>query len=76
MTPMATDDVFTARIGRMIDLSHPLVMPARPMSWDELEKTLVPVFAHRGRQGKVTQQTGLFGASLAVAGAGVTTSGE
>ena len=46
---MATDDFFRARIDQMIDLSHPLAVLARRMPWEELEKTLAPVFAHRDR---------------------------
>ena len=60
----------------MIDLSHPLAVLARRMPWGELEKTLAPVFAHRDRQGRVTQQPGLFGPSLEVAGAGVSNAGR
>ena len=55
---MVTDDFLRARIDQMIDLSHPLAVLARHMPWDELEKTLAPVFAHRDRQGRVTQQPG------------------
>ena len=73
---MATDDFFRARIDQMIDLSHPLAVLARRMPWGELEKTLAPVFAHRDRQGRVTQQPGLFGPSLEVAGAGVSNAGR
>ena len=73
---MATDDFFRARIDQMIDLSRPLAVLARRMPWGELEKTLAPVFAHRDRQGRVTQQPGLFGPSLEVAGAGVSNAGR
>ena len=73
---MATDDFFRARIEQMIDLSHPLAVLAQRMPWGELEKTLAPVFAHRDRQGRVTQQPGLFGPSLEVAGAGVSNAGR
>ena len=73
---MATDDFFRARIDQMIDLSHPLAVLAQRMPWGELEKTLAPVFAHRDRQGRVTQQPGLFGPSLEVAGAGVSNAGR
>ena len=73
---MATDDFFRARIDQMIDLSHPLAVLARRMPWEELEKTLAPVFAHRDRQGRVTQQPGLFGPSLEVVGAGVSNAGR
>ena len=66
---MATDDFFRARIDQMIELSHPLAVLARRMPWEELEKTLAPVFAHRdrqGRQGRVTQQPGLFGLTFVI----------
>ena len=63
---MATDDFFRARIDQMIDLSQPLAVLARRMPWEELEKTLAPVFAHRDRQGRVTQQLGLFGLTFVI----------
>jgi IS5 family transposase len=73
---MATDDFFRARLDQMIDLRHPLAVLATRMPWADIEASLAPAFAHRDRKGRVVEGADMFGATLAVAGAGVSNAGR
>ena len=73
---MATDDFFRARLDQMIDLSHPLVVLARRMPWEQLEATLAPHFARSPRAGKAADGLDLFGPSLQLVGTGVSAAGR
>jgi IS5 family transposase len=73
---MATDDFFRARLDQMIDLRHPLAVLATRMPWAQIEASLVPVFAHRSRTGRVVTDADLFGPTAEVVGAGVSKAGR
>lgn len=71
-----TADFFRARLDQMIDLRHPLAALAQRLPWDQIEAALAPAFARRNREGRVVTGEDLFGPTLAVAGAGVSTAGR
>ena len=69
--PMATTDVFPARLDAMIDLRHPLAVLANRMPWSQIESNLAPVFQHRDRAGRVVEGSDRYGPTMTVAGAGI-----
>ena len=71
-----TDDFFRARLEQMIDLKHPLAALANRLPWTQLEATLAPALAHKHRDGKLIEDSDLFGPTLAIAGAGVSAAGR
>ena len=71
-----TDDFFRARLDQMIDLRHPLVVLARWIPWAQIEAALAPAFSRRNRQGQAVCGSDLFGATLEVAGAGISAAGR
>jgi len=73
---MATDDFFRARLDQMIDLRHPLAVLANRMPWAQIEAALSPAFARKNRSGQVAADSDLFGTSLQIAGAGLSTAGR
>ena len=73
---MVTDDFFRARLDQMIDLRHPLVVLAGRMPWAQIEAALAPAFARKNRSGQVMPGNDLFGTTLEIAGAGVSTAGR
>ena len=73
---MATDDFFRARLDQMIDLRHPLAVLAGRIPWTTLESSLAPSLARRDRKGRLIEGQGLFGPTLELAGAGVSTAGR
>ena len=73
---MATDDFFRARLDQMIDLSHPLAVLSQRMPWAQVEAALAPSFARTSRAGKAVAGLDLFGTTLELAGAGVSTAGR
>lgn len=68
--------MFTNFGAQMIDLRHPLAVPAARMPWSDIEVTLAPAFAHRDRKGRLLEDADLFGPTMAVAGAGVSNAGR
>lgn len=73
---MATDDFSRSRLDQMIDLRHPLAVPASRMPWALIEASLAPVFTHRDRKGWLSEGADMFGPTLAVAGAGISNAGR
>lgn len=73
---MATDDFFRARLDQMIDLRHPLVVLAGQMPWGQIETALAPAFARKSRTGQAMPGSDLFGTTLEIAGAGVSSAGR
>lgn len=73
---MATDDFFRSRLDQMIDMSHPLVVLAQRMPWAQIESSLAPYFVRSARPGKAVAGLDLFGSSLQLAGAGLSTAGR
>jgi IS5 family transposase len=73
---MATDDFFRARLDQMIDLRHPLAVLANRMPWTQIEFALAPAFARKNRHGQAVASRDLFGTSLQIAGAGISTAGR
>ncbi|KVZ33449.1 IS5/IS1182 family transposase [Burkholderia ubonensis] len=71
-----TDDFFRSRLDSMIDLRHPLAVLATRMPWAQLEASMVPLFAHRNREGVAAEVIDLFGATAQLAGAGVSAAGR
>ncbi len=54
---MTTDDFFRARLDGMVDLRHPLAVPARKMPRPEIETSLAPLFAQRRLPGAEDPET-------------------
>ena len=73
---MATNDFFRGRLDQMIDLHHPLVVLAGRMRWGQIASVLAPAFARKNRSGQVMPGNDLFGTTLEVGGAGVSTAGR
>ncbi len=73
---MSTPDFFRARLDLMIDLNHPLAILATRLPWPEIEAILTPYFTRQERKGSVTQDNDLFGASLQIAGNGISNAGR
>ena len=73
---MATDDFFRARLDTMIDMRHPLAVLSTRMPWAEIEASLAPMFAHKERAGRVVEDADMFGAAIALEGAGVSNRGR
>jgi IS5 family transposase len=69
-------DFFRARLNTMIDLRHPLAVLASRMPWADIEAALAPAFAHRDRAARLVEGADLFGATVQVAGAGVSNAGR
>ena len=61
--------IFRFRLERMIGLRRLLAMLAKRMPWERIEAALAPVFAHKGRPGKVLEGESLFGRTLEIAAA-------
>jgi hypothetical protein len=59
-------------LDQMIDLAHPLAVPTTRMPWAEIEAALSPAFAHKDRTGREVEDANLFGTTMQLAGAGVT----
>jgi IS5 family transposase len=72
----STDDFFRNRLDQLIDLRHPLAVLANRMPWQEIEASLAHRLARQVRAGKKTEDLGLFGPTLSVAGAGVSNAGR
>ena len=68
---MVTDDFFRARLDQMIDMRHPLAVLAGRMPWAQIEAALAPSLARKNRSGQAIPGSDLFGATLEIAGAGV-----
>ena len=60
----------------MIDLKHPLAVLGNRLPWAKIEATLVPLFSHKNREGKLVDGEDLFGPALVIAGAGVRNAGR
>jgi IS5 family transposase len=60
----------------MIDLRHPLVVLSNCMTWQEIEASLDHLFARQVRAVKKIEDSDLFGASEAIADAGVSNAGR
>lgn len=73
---MSTPDFFRARLDQMIDLKHPLAVLGTWLPWSELEASLAPYFARQQRAGEPCEVEDLFGAHMALAGAGMTSAGR
>ena len=71
-----TDDFFRARLDQMIDLKHPLAVLAERMPWAQIESALAPAFSRKSRDGTLIEGSDLFGATLEVAGGGVSAAGR
>lgn len=71
-----TDDFFRARLEQMIDLKHPLAVLGSWLPWAHLESVLAPAFARKNRDGKVIDDSDLFGATVAIAGGGKSAAGR
>lgn len=71
-----TDDFFLARLEHMIDLRHPLAVLAQRLPWSQIEAARSPSFQRRHREGNSIIGDDLFGPTLAVAGAGVSSAGH
>jgi len=71
-----TDDFFRARLEQMIDLKHPLAVLASRLPWRQIETALAPSFVRKDREGKVIADSDLFGATLAIAGGGISAAGR
>jgi IS5 family transposase len=72
----STDDFYRNRLDQLIDLRHPLAVLANRMPWQEIEASLAHRFARQVRAGKRTEDLGLFGPTVSVAGAGVSNAGR
>lgn len=70
------DDIFRSRLDQMINLSHPLVILASRMPWQEIEASLAHQFARQVKTGKSVQDIGLFGAQTTRVGGGVSNAGR
>jgi len=73
---MVTDDFFRARLDQMIDMRHPLAVLAGRMPWAQIEAALAPSLARKNRSGQAIPGSDLFGATLEIAGAGVSAAGR
>jgi IS5 family transposase len=71
-----TDDFFRARLEQMIDLKHPLAVLGSRIPWSSLESTLGSAFARKNRDGKQIADNDLFGATLEIAGGGLSNAGR
>jgi IS5 family transposase len=71
-----TDDFFRARLEQMIDLKHPLAALANRLPWGQIEAALAPAFARKRRDGKVIEDSDLFGTTVQIAGCGVSAAGR
>ena len=60
----------------MINLNDPLAVLATRLPWDQIEAVLAPMFEHKERAGQISSDVGLFGPSLALAGAGRSNAGR
>jgi hypothetical protein len=56
-----SDDFFHSRIDQMIDLRHPLAVPASHMPWQEIEASLAKQLAREVKKGRSIQEVGRFG---------------
>jgi IS5 family transposase len=74
--PSHSLDLFRQPLVQMIDLRHPLAALADRLPWPQIEAALAPHFARQVRQGKAVTQDDLFGASVQIAGAGVSAAGR
>ena len=71
-----TSDFFRARLQEMVDPRHPLVVLAGRMPWKTLEEALAPNFSRSIRPGRSTVEEDLFGPTLQVAGAAISSAGR
>ena len=72
ITPMSQiDDFFRHRHDHLIDLRHLLAVLASRMPWQEIEASLAHKFSRQVREGKQTEDVGLFGPEIRVVGGGV-----
>ena len=71
-----TDDFFRARLDQMIDLKQPLAVLAQRLPWAQIEAVLAPAFVRKPRDGKVSQDSDLFGPTLEIAGSGISAAGR
>jgi transposase, IS5 family len=71
-----TSDFFRSRIDVMINLNDPLAVLATRLPWDQIEAALAPMFERKDRAGQISSDVGLFGPSLALAGAGRSNAGR
>ena len=71
-----TSEFFRSRIDVMINLNDPLAVLATRLPWDQIEAALAPMFEHKDRAGQIGSDVGLFGPSLALAGAGRSNAGR
>ncbi|HPT50103.1 MAG TPA: IS5/IS1182 family transposase, partial [Accumulibacter sp.] len=63
-------------MDQRIDLRHPLAVLAGRMPWHRIETTLAPALARKNRAGRVQPGSDLFGATLEIAGAGISAAGR
>lgn len=73
---METPDFFRCRIDAMINLKDPLAVLATRMPWNQIEAAIAPLFARKDRQGQTIDGADMFGATLMVAGGGVSNAGR
>lgn len=71
-----TDDFFRARLEGMIDARHALAVLAHRLPWAQIERAIAPCFAHKARPQQVQIGEDFFGASLQIAGGGVSNAGR
>jgi IS5 family transposase len=74
--PSHSPDLFRQPLSQMIDLRHPLAVLADRLPWAQIEAALAPRFARQARAGQAVAQDDLFGPSVQIAGAGVSTAGR
>jgi IS5 family transposase len=73
---METTDFFRARIDAMINLNDPLAVLARRLPWDQIEASLAVKFERQARSGQILEGHDLFGPTLSLEGAGVSSAGR
>jgi IS5 family transposase len=73
---MSSGDFFWARLETMIDLRHPLAVLASRLPWGRIEAELLPLFAHKDREGCWVQTSDLLGGHAQLAGGGVSQAGR
>lgn len=57
----ATEDFFRSRIDHMIDLRHPLAVPASRMPWQQIKVSVSHLLSRKGRTGEPMPDLDLFG---------------
>lgn len=69
-------DFFATPISLMIKPTHPLVILASHLAWDEIETALKPSLARQAREGRVSVVSDLLGTHDVILSAGVSPAGR